>query len=249
MILGLKSSCILAGAASYILTQTPVVSFRSLHKDDHVPENRGPCASNPYKAAYMASTVVAVEAGLYLYLMAYGPKVGGAHPVSRPLLQAIAQLGTLETWHIVAASVSIMGTAFRHWSIFTLDRFFTYQLAIRPEHKLVGTGPYTYLRHPSYTGYIFCIGPTLLLLLHKGLWDVLVAYLAQSSFYPLKALAGGPSLLGISSGAWVAVASWALMTRVMILRLKSEEAMLSEHFGKEWDVYASKRWRLIPFLY
>jgi protein-S-isoprenylcysteine O-methyltransferase Ste14 len=78
---------------------------------------------------------------------------------------------------------------------------------------------------------------------------MLVAYLAQSSFYPLKALASGPSLLGISSGTWVAVGLWSLMTHIVLRRMKGEEVMLSEHFGKEWDEYASKRWRLIPFLY
>ncbi|KAG0228697.1 hypothetical protein B0O80DRAFT_503050 [Mortierella sp. GBAus27b] len=250
MILSLKSSCILAGAASFILTQTPVISSWSVQKDnDYVPENRGPCANTPYSPAYIVSTVVAVEAGLYLYLMAYGPRVGVAHRMSRPLLKSIAQLGTLETWHVVAASASIMGTSLRYWSIFTLDRFFTYQLLIRPEHKLIGTGPYTYLRHPSYTGYIFCIGPSFLLLLRKGLWDVLVAYLAQSSFYPLKALASRPSFLGISSGTIATVGFWCYVTHLMVLRIKYEEAMLSEHFGKEWDEYASKRWRLIPFLY
>ncbi|KAG0220821.1 hypothetical protein BGX31_010508 [Mortierella sp. GBA43] len=192
---------------------------------------------------------MAAGAGLYLYLIAYGPRFSVAHGMSRPLLKSIAQLGTLETWHIVAASASIMGTSLRYWSIFTLDRFFTYQLSISPEHKLIGYGPYTYLRHPSYTGFTICIGPSFLLFFRKGLWDVLVAYLAQSSFYPLKALASGPSLFGISSGTWVAVGLWSLMTRLLVLRMKGEEVMLREHFGKEWDEYASKRWRLIPFLY
>ncbi|KAF9644887.1 hypothetical protein BDM02DRAFT_829359, partial [Thelephora ganbajun] len=40
--------------------------------------------------------------------------------------------------------------ALRLFSFRTLGRHFTYQLAILPSHKLVTTGPYAYIRHPSY---------------------------------------------------------------------------------------------------
>ena len=36
----------------------------------------------------------------------------------------------------------------------TLKEFFTVQVAISPEHKLIDTGLYHYIRHPSYTGII-----------------------------------------------------------------------------------------------
>ncbi|MGI8560208.1 MAG: methyltransferase family protein [Luteimonas sp.] len=44
------------------------------------------------------------------------------------------------------------GMAFRAWSIRVLARFFTVDVTIRPDHRLVRSGPYRLLRHPSYTG-------------------------------------------------------------------------------------------------
>lgn len=45
-----------------------------------------------------------------------------------------------------------LGIALRLWSVRTLARFFTIQVAIRDGHRLIRTGPYRLLRHPSYTG-------------------------------------------------------------------------------------------------
>lgn len=35
---------------------------------------------------------------------------------------------------------------------FTLGRFFQYQIKVQPGHQVVASGPYRYVRHPSYTG-------------------------------------------------------------------------------------------------
>ncbi len=43
------------------------------------------------------------------------------------------------------------GILFRFWSIQTLGRFFSTRLVIQDRHELVTTGPYKYLRNPSYT--------------------------------------------------------------------------------------------------
>ena len=44
------------------------------------------------------------------------------------------------------------GLLFRAWSIRVLDRFFTAKVVIQSDHQLIRTGPYQYLRHPSYLG-------------------------------------------------------------------------------------------------
>lgn len=46
----------------------------------------------------------------------------------------------------------IIGIGFRWYSIIHLGRFFTTNVAIANDHQLVDTGPYRFLRHPSYTG-------------------------------------------------------------------------------------------------
>jgi len=49
-------------------------------------------------------------------------------------------------------AVMLAGLALRWWSVHTLARFFTVDVAIQPGQTLVRRGPYRVLRHPSYTG-------------------------------------------------------------------------------------------------
>ena len=59
-------------------------------------------------------------------------------------------------WAPVAVGVAVMcaGMLLRYWSVRTLGRFFTVTVEVGADHELVDTGPYTLLRHPSYTGML-----------------------------------------------------------------------------------------------
>jgi len=46
------------------------------------------------------------------------------------------------------------GLIFRWTAILTLGRFFTVNVAISDDHKIIESGLYRYLRHPSYTGLL-----------------------------------------------------------------------------------------------
>jgi protein-S-isoprenylcysteine O-methyltransferase Ste14 len=61
-------------------------------------------------------------------------------------------LGDWLTWMGVAMSIS--GVVFRRYVIFFLGKFFTATVQIRKDHKLIKTGPYRYIRHPSYLGIL-----------------------------------------------------------------------------------------------
>lgn len=57
----------------------------------------------------------------------------------------------------VAASVAgavlfVVGLAIRWYAIIYLGRFFTVNVAIAHDHKLIEDGPYRYVRHPAYSG-------------------------------------------------------------------------------------------------
>jgi len=52
----------------------------------------------------------------------------------------------------VGIAVTLLGLAWRWYSIIYLGRFFTVNVAIAKDHQLIDTGPYRRIRHPSYTG-------------------------------------------------------------------------------------------------
>ena len=63
-------------------------------------------------------------------------------------------------YHLCARSAGFtiagfaLGVALRAWSIALLGRFFTVDVAIRHDHALMSSGPYAWVRHPSYSGLL-----------------------------------------------------------------------------------------------
>ena len=52
----------------------------------------------------------------------------------------------------LGTAIFAAGLAIRWYSIIHLGRFFTVNVAIATDHRLIDTGPYRFVRHPSYTG-------------------------------------------------------------------------------------------------
>ena len=48
--------------------------------------------------------------------------------------------------------VFVAGLTLRWYAIVHLGRFFTVNVSIAADHRLIDTGPYRIVRHPSYTG-------------------------------------------------------------------------------------------------
>jgi len=67
-----------------------------------------------------------------------------------------------------------------------------------------------------------------------------------------------PSYLGITSSAlglsflfrsWVGLAVMIPIVGGLLFRIKDEEALLHQEFGREWETYCKQFWRLIPYFY
>jgi protein-S-isoprenylcysteine O-methyltransferase len=50
-------------------------------------------------------------------------------------------------------AITGLGVALRQWAIFTLGRYFVGRVLVQPEQSVIASGPYCWLRHPSYTGF------------------------------------------------------------------------------------------------
>lgn len=67
----------------------------------------------------------------------------------------------------IGIALMILGMLFRVYAMRTLGRFFTYQVAIQPGQTVVQSGPYRFIRHPSYTGGLITL---LGLAIARGNW-------------------------------------------------------------------------------
>ena len=65
-----------------------------------------------------------------------------------------ARLPEPQLFRILGALLFAFGLALRWYSIVQLGRFFTVNVAIAADHKLIESGPYRFVRHPSYTGML-----------------------------------------------------------------------------------------------
>lgn len=103
-----------------------------------------------------------------------------------------------------------------------LGQLFTFDLTIHPEHKLVTSGLYRYVRHPSYTGSLFLIAGITLSHLTPGSWARECGVLRPFA----------------SEFLWAAWWVWSIS--VCVSRAYAEDHQLRKLFASEWDVYAAE---------
>ena len=129
---------------------------------------------------------------------------------------------------VVGYLFMIIGGMGRVWCFRTLGAFFTFEITIRNSHKLIKTGPYAYVRHPSYT-FVFIMATGLFLVHHR-----------LASFFPNN------KWIQILSGPVGFLMFYILLAIIFKKRVPREEEELKKTFGKEWIEYASKTKRFIP---
>ncbi|HEY0793225.1 MAG TPA: isoprenylcysteine carboxylmethyltransferase family protein [Chthoniobacterales bacterium] len=58
---------------------------------------------------------------------------------------------------LLADGLLVTGLALRIWAIVHLGKFFTVDVGIQREHRVVQDGPYRFVRHPSYSGAMLAL--------------------------------------------------------------------------------------------
>ncbi|KAI8998638.1 hypothetical protein BD414DRAFT_475638 [Trametes punicea] len=136
---------------------------------------------------------------------------------------------------LIGSALTFTGGGIRILCHRALGRFFTWQMAVQDDHKLITTGPYSIVRHPSYTGFVLLVVGKTLALLSPGSYYVENGML-DSTF--------GRTMAGAVVG-YLAFVSFALLRRI-----PKEDEVLSKEFGAEWQAWAKKTpYRLIPYVY
>jgi len=128
--------------------------------------------------------------------------------------------------------LTTIGTAIRVASYRELGRFFTFDLSIRKEHKLVTSGPYSYVRHPSYTGLILAFAGIAICLLREGSWARASGALDTSlGHYIERLLFGFVLFVPVNVGR----------------RTYREDGMMKAEFRGQWEEWAKNvPYKLFP---
>jgi protein-S-isoprenylcysteine O-methyltransferase len=117
-----------------------------------------------FKRAHSGTARLADQGSLALLWLV----IGGSMFLAFQLKYGLPQFG----FRSFAAPATAIGTVFfvaglaiRWYAIIYLGRFFTVNVAIANDHRLIDGGPYRYVRHPSYSGALLaflglglCIG-------------------------------------------------------------------------------------------
>ncbi|KAI0356764.1 ICMT-domain-containing protein [Trametes cingulata] len=142
---------------------------------------------------------------------------------------------SLDKTFLLGLSSLIFGAALRKTCYITLGRHFTFQLALLKEHRLVTAGPYSYVRHPSYTGMVASVGGMLVAQLAPGGW------IRESGVLETKR---GKAVVG----TWTLWLTWLIVA--MLRRVPKEDEVLRREFGAQWEEWASRvRYALVPYVY
>ncbi|RDB27352.1 hypothetical protein Hypma_004469 [Hypsizygus marmoreus] len=127
--------------------------------------------------------------------------------------------------------INFIGSLLRRHCYSVMSTQFTFELSIRQGHKLITSGPYSFVRHPSYTGAILSLLGAVLYHMTSGSWLHECSGLRQCFD-----LTSSTSLATLSSFA-------VLVGTALLSRMRKEDAMLKAAFGEEWT-----RWTVdVPY--
>jgi protein-S-isoprenylcysteine O-methyltransferase Ste14 len=86
---------------------------------------------------------------------------------------------------VAGLALGLAGAALLVWASLVLGRFLMHEAAVREDHALIDKGPYAFVRHPIYTGYLALLLGSGIASLNVCLWLIwpisLLGILVQAS--------------------------------------------------------------------
>lgn len=127
-----------------------------------------------------------------------------------------------QEWAFLGTIVVITG--------FLLAIYAIIHLRLHKKKGMVTSGPYRYIRHPQYTGFL-----------------LLTAGLSGYSYWVLTNTFGTGWQLGSLSAKQTVLVLWFLELGAYILLARIEEAYMFKTFGQEYQTYKEESSQFIPF--
>ncbi|KAL4064180.1 hypothetical protein V8B97DRAFT_1323489 [Scleroderma yunnanense] len=148
------------------------------------------------------------------------------------------QINTLSPSFLTGVSLIISGSLLRVYCFRVLGQFFTFELSIREDHKLVTEGPYSIVRHPSYTASMSMTVGYILSTFDRNSWLV-----TSSGLFPYDEIS-------LTHTLWSLRVLALLLASLITIRMNSEDEMLERTFGEEWRAWSQRvPYRLVPGVY
>jgi protein-S-isoprenylcysteine O-methyltransferase Ste14 len=81
---------------------------------------------------------------------------------------------------------------------------------------------------------------------HRLVTDGPYRYLRHPRYLGIIIFAAG---IALTFRSWLALTLDGAIVLVLLWRIRDEESLMLQEFGKDWVTYSAKTWRLLPFLY
>ncbi|RPD52975.1 hypothetical protein L226DRAFT_553880 [Lentinus tigrinus ALCF2SS1-7] len=130
-------------------------------------------------------------------------------------------------WAMVVFGALLRRTCYRY-----LEAQFTFELALKRGHKLITSGPYRVVRHPSYTGFA-CVS-----------LGMIITQACPGSWLAETGLMGRTTRIVVMA-IWVTYV--AVINGLVLSRVGTEDEVLRRQFSAEWVEWAKMTpYTLIP---
>ncbi|CDO77816.1 hypothetical protein BN946_scf184722.g8 [Trametes cinnabarina] len=188
--------------------------------------------------AWLGCSTIVVASMAYAVLLVLQATRRATHPVVPYLCPASSHsldgLSAVNLRFMIGEALVVFGAMLRLLSYRALGDLFTYEIVVKDEHRVVSTGPYAYVRHPSYSGLTALLLGTHLFFFGRG------AYVTDCG------IEGTP--FGILVWVWRVAAPFAVVS--CWRRCGIEDAQLRHRFGRAWEEYRLKvQYSLVPLVF